>query len=452
MAHVVDTSIAAVKMSGGFSAPDFSSSDEEEDILSRPRSNAVSQSDLGVSESTGVAFVPRSYGSGSDVLVSPKSQSGTDVIVDGSNTQSLSDDHDAKTKKNPSVQTRSDHDRIVSSEKSSASLSDDHPANKQCVIRKQSHAPTSADCQQRLGRDQAGLKGSASVTDNDQTSSPEILSSESSPVMVTQCSAQASKNQPAVNGSLSYASGTSAGSSSSLPEYYQQSRFNPFDCDIHLEEDHFSDNARDTYFANLSDPWQDGVQPVEESDKVTFAELGLAEDHFAHPEGHFGLSRTEELELAISNCKELIQSAAPNSDRQKNLVRKLVQLRLKLQEIKEGPEPVEKDKVVVMGHRFQRKESRSSKYYCEKCNSIIWGVLQEWRRCTECGYRCHDKCVSQITRTCASVKVKENPTFILELCPRNPKGLAAQDFRCAECRAQISGKFSLPVDVGTSEM
>lgn len=40
------------------------------------------------------------------------------------------------------------------------------------------------------------------------------------------------------------------------------------------------------------------------------------------------------MEMAIENCKELIGRAQPHSDRHKNLVQKLVQLRLKLQELK----------------------------------------------------------------------------------------------------------------------
>ena len=51
-------------------------------------------------------------------------------------------------------------------------------------------------------------------------------------------------------------------------------------------------------------------------------------------QGHFGLSSNEELEMAIDNCKEMIGKAQPHSDRMKNLVQKLIQLRLKLQELK----------------------------------------------------------------------------------------------------------------------
>ena len=51
-------------------------------------------------------------------------------------------------------------------------------------------------------------------------------------------------------------------------------------------------------------------------------------------QGHFGMSQTEELEAAIDNCKDLIHQAAPGSDRHRSLVRTLVTLRLKLQELK----------------------------------------------------------------------------------------------------------------------
>ena len=46
------------------------------------------------------------------------------------------------------------------------------------------------------------------------------------------------------------------------------------------------------------------------------------------------MSNTEELEMAIETCKDMILDAPPHSDKQKNLVKKLVQLRMKLQELK----------------------------------------------------------------------------------------------------------------------
>ena len=37
---------------------------------------------------------------------------------------------------------------------------------------------------------------------------------------------------------------------------------------------------------------------------------------------------------------------------------------------------------MVVGHKFELKTSRGSKHYCEKCNAVIWGMLQEWYRCS----------------------------------------------------------------------
>ncbi|VDI80656.1 Hypothetical predicted protein [Mytilus galloprovincialis] len=208
-----------------------------------------------------------------------------------------------------------------------------------------------------------------------------------------------------------------------------------------MEEDHFEINNSRPRSGSFSS-W---TNLSETGDEITInAELGLAEDHFSHPEGHFGLSNHEELEMAIENCKEMISIAQPHSDRMKNLVQKLIQLRLKLQELKEGPEPVSSDIKIVLGHKFTIQESRNAKHYCEKCNAMILGVIQAWLRCADCGYSCHEKCVNGIKRTCASLKVAENGIFCLSICP--DRGLSAQNYRCAECRSHISFKsgFSEP--------
>ena len=46
------------------------------------------------------------------------------------------------------------------------------------------------------------------------------------------------------------------------------------------------------------------------------------------------MSTIEEIEMAIKNCKEMILESAESSDRRKNLVHKLIQLRIKLVEAK----------------------------------------------------------------------------------------------------------------------
>ncbi|KAL4225768.1 Differentially expressed in FDCP 8 [Mactra antiquata] len=237
------------------------------------------------------------------------------------------------------------------------------------------------------------------------------------------------------------------------PSSYTETRFNPFDRDLHVDEDHFEtknhlirnnveNRQSKTESKSSGSSWTEASVGASDtsptSDDITFADLGLAEDHFSQPEGFFGMTSTEEIEMAIETCKEMIIMANPHSDRQKNLVKKLVQLRMKLQELKEGPMPVEEGVKMVVGHKFMLHSGSTSKHYCEKCNAVIWGVLQEWYKCSDCGYCAHLKCLNQITRTCASVKVQEDPVYSMEICYE--KGLSSQNYRCAECRGQISFK------------
>ena len=48
----------------------------------------------------------------------------------------------------------------------------------------------------------------------------------------------------------------------------------------------------------------------------------------------------------------------------------------------EGPTEPDSDVKIVVGHRFMKRDSNSSKHYCEKCTSVIWGVFQTWYKCT----------------------------------------------------------------------
>ncbi|KAK0044475.1 differentially expressed in FDCP 8 [Biomphalaria pfeifferi] len=221
-------------------------------------------------------------------------------------------------------------------------------------------------------------------------------------------------------------------------------RINPFNkySDLNVDEDYFSDSQENFFKTDhhSNSSVQSSGKGYTQEANVSYAELGLSEDHFSHPQGLFGLSCSEELELAIDNCKEMIRDATPGSDKQKNLIMKLVQLRIKLHEVKEGPEPVPENVKVILSHKMMMKKGRSSKYYCEKCNGVIWGMIQVWYRCTQCGYRCHEKCLQQILRTCAYAKVLDDPTLIMDIAPKDPHGLMAQNFRCWECRSPISFK------------
>ncbi|XP_029640714.1 differentially expressed in FDCP 8 homolog B isoform X1 [Octopus sinensis] len=218
-------------------------------------------------------------------------------------------------------------------------------------------------------------------------------------------------------------------------------RFNPFNNEFIFEEDHFSEVESTS--SSDSHAWsfiQDVAIPSRDNLEVSFAELGLAEDHFSHPEGHFGQTSEEELNMAIENCKELIRQCDPSdplsASRQQKLVQKLIQLRMHYQELKEGPVETDTQIKVVMSHKFKVRVGANS-HPCEKCKGVIWGLIgiNTWYKCQECGYRCHQKCLNSVTRMCPSAKIAQGQSIITDICPE--RGLSLQKFRCVDCREPI---------------
>ncbi|KAF3817531.1 hypothetical protein GH733_012818 [Mirounga leonina] len=164
-------------------------------------------------------------------------------------------------------------------------------------------------------------------------------------------------------------------------------------------------------------------------------DLGLSEDHFSRPVGLFLASDIQQLRQAIEECKQVILELPEQSEKQKDAVVRLIHLRLKLQELKD-PSEDEPNIRVLLEHRFYKEKSKSVKQTCDKCNTIIWGLIQTWYTCTGCYYRCHSKCLNLISKPCVRSKVSHQAEYELNICPET--GLDSQDYRCAECRAPIS--------------
>lgn len=152
------------------------------------------------------------------------------------------------------------------------------------------------------------------------------------------------------------------------------------------------------------------------------------------------------------------------------------------------PEEDEPNLRIVLEHRFSKEKSKSVKQTCDKCSTIIWGLIQTWYTCTGeshltlltshlntvlsvprslliffllfcdfhrrihflttefmsddpclfsgCYYRCHSKCMNLITKPCVRSKVSHQSEYELSICPEI--GLDRQDYRCAECRTPVS--------------
>jgi len=140
----------------------------------------------------------------------------------------------------------------------------------------------------------------------------------------------------------------------------------------------------------------------------------------------------------------MVLESSECSEERKWLVRRLIELRLRLQEAREEedcPAPNHSEVKVVLGHHFilQSQPTPTTKHHCDRCCGVIWSVVHSWYQCVDCKYSCHVKCLVQVCRVCAHVKASENPTYIGDICPEF--GLSAQTYRCAECKAHITFTF-----------
>ncbi|KAI9550343.1 hypothetical protein GHT06_001570 [Daphnia sinensis] len=155
----------------------------------------------------------------------------------------------------------------------------------------------------------------------------------------------------------------------------------------------------------------------------------------------WNMGKVVEIQLAIDNCKESILALKETSEEKRCLVQRLVKLRLRLQEVQELEIYMDPKQVkVVQNHKFvcqtvTQLRFQASQIYCETCTSLIWIPVQSCFACLECEYISHGQCLNSVKRICASVMVKENPTYIMEICPE--KSLGNQNYRCAECKGGI---------------
>ncbi|XP_051830700.1 differentially expressed in FDCP 8 homolog isoform X2 [Antechinus flavipes] len=216
---------------------------------------------------------------------------------------------------------------------------------------------------------------------------------------------------------------------------FRQAHLNPFNKQLPGRQHEHSADKDSEDLSPEDSPLDQPHQEPEFRCTERMMDLGLAEDHFSRPVGLFLASDIEQLRQAIEECKQVILELPEHSEKQKDAVVRLIHLRLKLQELKD-PNEDEPNIRVLLEHRFYKEKSKSVKQTCDKCSTIIWGLIQTWYTCTGCYYRCHSKCLNLISKPCVRSKVSHQAEYELNICPET--GLDSQDYRCAECRAPVS--------------
>lgn len=65
----------------------------------------------------------------------------------------------------------------------------------------------------------------------------------------------------------------------------------------------------------------------------------------------------------------------------------------------------------------------------------LFGLINLFCYFVDCQFKCHMRCLEKITRQCAFVLVCETPFYSNDICPE--VGLAAQGYRCHDCKSLI---------------
>lgn len=86
----------------------------------------------------------------------------------------------------------------------------------------------------------------------------------------------------------------------------------------------------------------------------------------------------------IEKCKQMVLESAECSDERKWLVRRLIELRLRVQEFRELSEANLLETQVILGHHLIPQKyyiTTSGPVYCDHCSGTIWTMLQSWYMC-----------------------------------------------------------------------
>uniref|UniRef100_UPI00358F9491 differentially expressed in FDCP 8 homolog isoform X2 n=1 Tax=Myxine glutinosa TaxID=7769 RepID=UPI00358F9491 len=230
-------------------------------------------------------------------------------------------------------------------------------------------------------------------------------------------------------------------------EQFRRNHTNPFNCaredglhkceevgDVGEEAEDLGEDAG-VFQGAYSNSDSESCNTEPDLDSRCSSGLGLAEDYFAQPQGCDELSHIEELEHAIEMCKVTVLESPELSSKREQATAQLIRLRMKLQHLRE-PEEEEPDIKLILDHRFRKRKSRGIRHSCDKCNTLIWGMLHSWYTCTGCRFNCHSRCLNAICKPCVRLKVSHQAKYLMDICPE--VGLHAQDYRCADCRQPIT--------------
>lgn len=228
MAQIVNTSVAAVKMSGSFAASDFSSSEdegeEEEKSVRRLRSNAVSESCV-TRKSPFVKTKTHPTGEkDSEALLNPEQK----MLSSATNSYKATSFSSSCAGASFETETGSPEQRLYTEDPDSCQSSSTLVSDSKTLSSLQPRSDENATLTGQTDRDcdvdttlNPNQENSSISDGGSHSSSPKMMSPTSSPMMVNGTSAHGTTSS---NGALSSANASGTSSGSSLRDVYHQSR------------------------------------------------------------------------------------------------------------------------------------------------------------------------------------------------------------------------------------
>jgi len=155
----------------------------------------------------------------------------------------------------------------------------------------------------------------------------------------------------------------------------------------------------------------------------------------------------EDIQEAINSVKRTILETDVSSQARKDLVHKLIRLRLKREDFESRKHFQVPGEQECLGHIFVPADISPSKgvLFCGECGGTLWYLIQTVYSCKLCHYLVHPHCVKNIKRLCVGTFINAldddethqyyNGKLLFNICPE--LSLAEQNFECQECRNEL---------------
>jgi len=154
----------------------------------------------------------------------------------------------------------------------------------------------------------------------------------------------------------------------------------------------------------------------------------------------------EDIQEAILGVKRTILETEVSSQARKDLVHKLIRLRIKKEDLQNRRYFQLPGELESLGHNFLPEDIKHTRVvFCDECGGTLWHLLQTVYSCKICSHLVHAQCVYSLRRKCVGAFLNNfdddeeygyfDGSLLFRICPE--LSLAEQNFSCAECSHQF---------------